>query len=240
LSANLGTVLPAMSIHAWLRWDAARRMLLPSGSVLEIGCGLGSIGAMLSRKYAYVGVEPDRDAYEVAVRRVNGTGRVLNLTVEDAPVGTFDMVWAFEVLEHIEDDVGAASRWVERVARGGRMIVSVPADPNRFGPTDEKAGHFRRYEPETLRSVLVEAGLIDVQVVAYGFPAGYLLEWGRNLYARGRAAGDMQARTAASGRWLQPRDWMAGGMYAMALPLRVTQRPFTRRGTGLVACGTRA
>jgi SAM-dependent methyltransferase len=227
-----------MSIHAWLRWDVARRMIPSSGSVIEIGCGLGSVGAMLARTHDYLGVEPDPEAFEVAVRRVNGTGRVLNVTVEDAPPGTFDVVCAFEVLEHIDDDVAAARAWAERVAPGGRLVVTVPADPDRFGATDVKAGHYRRYTREGLRAVLEKAGLTDLQVAAYGFPLGYLLEWGRNVYARGRANGGMAERTAASGRWLQPPDRLAAGTFAAALPFRVAQRPFRRHGTGLVGCGT--
>src|SRR3954470_10803721 len=94
-----------LTIRAWLRWDVVSR-LMPSEvrSVLEIGAGLGSTGAMLAARYDYTGLEPDTVAQAEASRRTRG--RVLNERAEDH-AGSYDVVCAFEVLEHIEDDVEA-------------------------------------------------------------------------------------------------------------------------------------
>ena len=232
--------LPPVSIHAWLRWDRTERMLpRPPARVLEIGCGLGSFGQLLATRYDYTGLEPDSEAYAAAAGRVGNLGRLLNVPVEELPPGTFDVVCAFEVLEHIEDDLAALRAWQAQLRPGGSLVLSVPAGRDRFGPTDLKAGHFRRYDVEDLRRVLVEAGYADVAVRAYGFPMGYALEWGRNLYASRHAGSESMAeRTSASGRWLQPPGWAAVGMWALAWPWRLVQRPFGGRGTGLVARAT--
>jgi SAM-dependent methyltransferase len=220
-----------------MRWDRAsplvpRRRL----RVLEIGCGLGAFGSLISSRHEYVGLEPDRDAYEIAVDRLGSDGRVLNVAFEDAAPESFDLVCAFEVLEHLEDDVAALRGWRTRIAEGGNVLVSVPAGSHRLGPADEKAGHFRRYDPSDLRAVLSEAGFGNPRIHAYGFPVGFALEWGRNLYAsRNPGASDMTERTAASGRWLQPPAWAATATWLAAWPCRIAQRPFGSRGTGLVA-----
>jgi SAM-dependent methyltransferase len=211
----------------------------PPAGVLEIGCGLGSFGRLLATHYDYTGLEPDPTAYAEAAERIGDLGRVLPIPVEELPPGAFDLVCAFEVLEHIEDDLGALRAWQAQLRPGGSLVVSVPAGRHRFGPTDVKAGHFRRYDVGDLRDLLAGAGYTDIIVRAYGFPMGYVLEWGRNLYASRHAGPEsMVERTSASGRWLQPPEWAGVGMWALAWPWRLVQRPFGGRGTGLVARAT--
>ena len=231
--------LPPLSPHAWLRYDAVER-LLPENvhRVLEIGAGLGSMGALLARRYSYLGLEPDASSFAIARERI-GEDKVVLADDEGYPASElFDVVCAFEVLEHLDDDRGALERWQRFLRPGGWLLVSVPAGRDRMGPADRHAGHVRRYDRADLEAVLTAAGLLDPTVVVYGFPLGYLLEAGRNVLAR-RTLADSTARerTSASGRWLQPPDWAAGATRALAFPFRLTQRPFakTSLGTGLVA-----
>jgi 2-polyprenyl-3-methyl-5-hydroxy-6-metoxy-1,4-benzoquinol methylase len=106
---------------AWLRYALIKRILPPGISdVLEIGCGQGALGARLSQRYHYLGVEPDRVSWTVAQRRISAVGRgeVRNVTVEALGDERFDLVCAFEVLEHIEDDAAAVKEWMTRVRPG--------------------------------------------------------------------------------------------------------------------------
>jgi SAM-dependent methyltransferase len=169
---------PAMSLNAWLRYDVIRRHLRdigPVGSVLEIGCGGGGLGARLAAASAYTGVELDDTSLDLARRRVAaaGGGRVLMGDERDvvAPEETFDLVCAFEVLEHIEDDLAALRTWTRRIRPGGHFMLSVPAGSDRFGPSDEMAGHYRRYDDSQLRAVLQQAGLQVVDLQAGRVPA---------------------------------------------------------------------
>jgi SAM-dependent methyltransferase len=231
-----------MTPHAWLRFDAIQRLLPSEGTtLLEIGTGQGSAGALLSRRFTYVGLEPDEASFEVATRRVGASGTVLNEPAESyEPPEPFDLVCAFEVLEHIENDRGALSSWLRHVRPGGWLLVSVPAGRHRFGPTDVKAGHHRRYDRDDLGACLSSSGLVAIEIVAYGFPLGYALEAGRNLYARkATTRGSLEARTAESGRWLQPPESAARLLQVASTPFRYAQRPFARTGlaTGFVARG---
>jgi SAM-dependent methyltransferase len=206
--------------------------------VLEVGCGLGGFGARMAARYDYTGVEQDETSFRVARSRVEPYGgRVVHGVVADVDAGPVDLVCAFEVLEHIEDDAGALREWTARLAPGGWILLSVPADPDRFGPSDVSAGHYRRYSPDQVEKVVLDAGLIDVEIIRYGWPLGYITEGLRNRIAArrlSRADNSMQARTASSGRQFQPGP-TTGPLVALAtMPFVAVQRLRPDRGVGLV------
>jgi SAM-dependent methyltransferase len=241
---------PPLSLHAWLRWAAIERLLNghEPRTVLEIGAGLGSVGVLLARRFDYVGLELDEPAVTAARARFTRQGadstRLLHGGLELVAGRQFDLVCAFEVLEHLEDDHGALEEWRGYVAPGGSLLISVPADPSRFGLADEKAGHFRRYSRAGMEELLQTKGFTEIRMLNYGFPAGYALEGARNVLARRelRKARTQWERTLESGRWLQPAGWMAPVTRWGAVPLSLLQRPFMKRdlGTGLVALALRA
>jgi SAM-dependent methyltransferase len=243
------TKIPPLSIHAWLRYDAIQRLLVQIAprTVLEIGVGQGSVGVLLADRFEYVGVDLDEQAILTARRRLERYGldarRLLHGGLEQVIGRTFDLVCAFEVLEHCEDDRATLEEWLTFVAPDGALLLSVPANPARFGVADEKAGHFRRYSRPDLERTLESAGFTDVRMLNYGVPAGYVLEGARNVLARRelRRRLTYEERTLESGRWLQPPESAALITRVLAAPLRLVQRPFMQsdRGTGLVALAMR-
>lgn len=235
-----------MSASAWLRWDVVARVLGDGelGSVLEIGCGMGGFAARLAGRGQYLGVESDEVSARAAADRLRevGRGEVRQGTVDDVvePGRTFDLVCAFEVLEHLEDDRAALASWTRRLAPGGRLLISTPARPELFGADDELAGHYRRYDAEPLGELLRDAGLRDVSVTVYGGPLGYGLKRAREVVARRRIVRgptSMAERTSGSGRLLQPPPALALVTQAGTAPFRLAQRRWPGRGTGLVAVG---
>jgi glycosyltransferase involved in cell wall biosynthesis len=244
--------LPPLTPHATLRWAVVAPLVasLVPGRVLEIGCGRGAAGARIAALpgVEYTGVEPDEQSYRAAAAVLGDLGTVVNGTddvVRDDGRGPWDMVCAFEVLEHLDDDRGALTRWRELTTPGGHLVLSVPAWQSRFGPMDEFVGHYRRYDPESLSGRLAETGWQEVRLVEYGQVAGPLLERVRNRVATRRMASpdaprDQDARTHGSGRLLQPRRVATG------LAVRVAMAPFAALrpvlpgpGTGLVAVARR-
>jgi len=235
------TVAAPLTPNAWLRYELIKR-ILPAGisDVLEVGCGQGSLGTRLAQRYRYLGVEPDRVSWSVASARIGAAGgEVRNIAVEELGDDRFDLVCAFEVLEHIEDDAAALKEWSSRLRANGWLLLSVPAHQHRFGPGDEMAGHFRRYDPAAMTALLTRCGFTEIQLRQYGFPLGYLLEAGRNLIGRRRLAARRDAplaeRTAGSGRLLQPSSALQGAVTRWGTaPFRLMERAFPNTGTGLV------
>ncbi len=240
--------LPPFTLNAWLRYDLIERTLDELDgveSILEIGAGRGALAARLATRYRYVGVEPDAASCEAAKEALGrlGSGEMVCGDVSALPDGdAFDAVCAFEVLEHIEDDVAALREWRGRLWPGGWLLVSVPLYQRRYAAADRFVGHFRRYDPEPLGELLREAGFTEVRLQTFGFPLGHVLERSRNLLARvARPDESREERTGASGRRFQPSGRTGLATQAVSAPFRILQRPFydTRLGAGLFAVARR-
>jgi SAM-dependent methyltransferase len=237
---NIDAVAP-MTPSAWLRYDVIERTLPPGVTdVLEIGCGQGALAARLSRRYRYIGVEPDETSCSVARQRLamTGTGEARNISFDELGDEQFDLVCAFEVLEHIENDAAAVKEWATRLRSGGWLLLSVPAYQSRYGAADELVGHFRRYDPDVMTALLSSCGFTQIRVQHYGVPLGYLLEAARNFIGRRRlsstAPASVAERTAGSGRLLQPSGLTGLVNRYGTVPFRLAQRAFPKSGTGLV------
>jgi SAM-dependent methyltransferase len=232
---------PALSPSASLRLPLIERWLaiIAPSSVLEAGSGMGAMSWRFASRFDYRGYEPDPTSYSEAARRLArlGKGEVRNEPVPEQPDRSFDLLAAFEVLEHIEDDRGTLSNWVRWLTPGGHVLISVPAHPDRFGPCDEMAGHCRRYERDGLASLLRSSGLEPLSIESWGMPLGYLLEAGRNVLARRRL--DKDVGTAGSGRFFQPPAALGRTVELALRPAAFAQRPFhdTEMGIGYVAVG---
>lgn len=123
-------------------------------SVLDIGCGTGLVLEAL-RAYGHpVGIDFSRLAMAYCVKR--GIERLVCGRVETLPFGdgTFDLLLALDLLEHIDDDA-ALLRELWRVCRpGGRLLISVPAYPFLWSEHDEALHHYRRYTRAALRQLI--------------------------------------------------------------------------------------
>lgn len=146
-------------------WYRERRHLLASavrgmtpGSALDIGAaGGGNTRVLRSLGWRPVALEYGQEGAQIA--RERGLS-VLRGDMVHLPVGdkTLDLVVAFDVLEHIEDDHAAASE-AHRVLRpGGTLLVAVPADPKLWSAHDTAVGHVRRYLRPDLTALLTGAG----------------------------------------------------------------------------------
>ena len=146
---------------------------LPPGKFVEIGAGTGELTkAFLKRGYSgtcYDIGSVNRDTLRENLA-VYGNDVVVANSLDDVPYNHFDYLLAFEVLEHIDDDLSALQDWRRYLKDGGVAIISVPSHMKKYGPTDKAVGHLRRYERDELTALFRKAGFTDCRVHSYGFP----------------------------------------------------------------------
>jgi SAM-dependent methyltransferase len=183
------------------RFPQARRPI----DILDFGCGTGAFLEHLER---FGGVSAvDADPHAVAFCHARGrTEVVLAPPAAALPFGdgSFDLVTTLDVIEHIDDDVGALAE-LRRVLRpGGLLLVAVPAHPFLWGKQDEVAHHRRRYTAGTLRRALKEAGFAVERTSYFNtflFPPIAAVRLGRRLLRRpGPAESDFDLGPAALNR----------------------------------------
>ena len=126
--------------------------------ILDVGCGTGANLLLLSKYGQAEGVDVSEDA--LAFCRARGLDKVTLGAGEEMPYadGTFDLVTAFVVVEHMDEDL-AGLKEMRRVLRpGGRVLLFVPTFMFLWGLQDDVSNHRRRYRLPELRRVLEQAG----------------------------------------------------------------------------------
>src|SRR3954454_8212112 len=146
-------------------WYRERRHLLARalrgvrpGTALDVGAaGGGNTRVLRDLGWRAVALEYGAEGAGVARERGLATLRADATALPVAPE-SLDLVVAFDVLEHIEDD-DAAVACVRRALRpGGRFVVAVPCDPKLWSAHDEAVAHVRRYTRQDLTDVLTRGG----------------------------------------------------------------------------------
>ncbi len=155
--------LAALEDGHW--WYRERRHLLRErvrglrpGLALDVGAaGGGNTRVLRELGWRATALEYGVDGAQVAAQRGLPTLRG-DATALPVASGCCDLVVAFDVLEHLEDDLGAAREVLRALRPGGTFVVAVPADPRLWSAHDEAVDHVRRYTRPTLTTVLVRAG----------------------------------------------------------------------------------
>jgi SAM-dependent methyltransferase len=126
--------------------------------ILDAGCGSGRNMIELARHGTVTGVELSETSVDLARARNSGeviAGSVLEMPFAD---GSFDLAVSLDVIEHLDDDLGALRELRRTVAPGGSLLITVPAYSWLWSGHDEINHHHRRYTRRSLRAVAEQAG----------------------------------------------------------------------------------
>ena len=133
--------------------------------ILEIGCGTGHNLAMLG-KFGHVDAR-ELEARAIAERRVGRTVMSAPLPeLKDVKMRHYDLIGAFDVIEHIDDDGAAIASIAGRLKPGGTLVVTVPAHGWMWSAHDVVNHHRRRYSKRALKR-LIEASPLKLDKIGY-------------------------------------------------------------------------
>jgi SAM-dependent methyltransferase len=151
--------------HHW--WYKERRALLARelqrlpvpGRALDIGAaGGGNTRVLRAHGWQALALEYAPTAALIARERgidvVRGDARELPVKA-----GGCDLVTAFDILEHIEEDYLAAAEIARVLRPGGVALIAVPCNMALWSAHDEAVGHVRRYSRASLAGLAEKAGL---------------------------------------------------------------------------------
>ena len=167
--------------------------------VLEIGAGVGNMSLHLMPRSSYwaTDVNPHYVDYLVSMQNTRPymqVARTNAMAGETYPAGQrFDTVVCLNVVEHLEDDVGALRNIWKVLDDGGRAIVLVPCGPRLYGTLDEVLGHCRRYTEHQLVDASRQAGFQVEQIIKFNRP-GVVGWWLNGKILRRRKFGLAQIR----------------------------------------------
>jgi SAM-dependent methyltransferase len=161
--------------HWWYRArrkilaDLIRREAQPpvNAQILEIGCGTGHNLAMLGEFGHVDGLELDDEARALSEKRLGRKVMSSPLPeLTEVPDHHYDLIGAFDVIEHIDDDKAALASIATKLKPGGKFIMAVPAHQWMWSAHDVVNHHKRRYSRHALKA-LIEGSPLDLLKVGY-------------------------------------------------------------------------
>lgn len=133
--------------------------------ILNVGSGTGGTISVLESHGDVINVDVSNES--IRYLRKHGYSAII-FDGEALPFSDeeFDLVVAFDVLEHIEDHSKALTEWRRVLKKGGTMFLTVPAHPWLWSEFDEENNHYRRY---TRKSLIDVFGNNQIEKISYVF-----------------------------------------------------------------------
>jgi cyclopropane fatty-acyl-phospholipid synthase-like methyltransferase len=164
--------------HFWIqrRFDVLRRLagsLIPiAGEIAEVGCGHGLLQRQIEETYKreVTGFDLNEFALKQSLARLSNIF-CYDIHQQDPSLRQrFDLVFLFDVLEHMADEDQFLRAVMFHLAPGGKLVLNVPAGKWAYSAYDEAAGHVRRYSIRSLEDTAGRNRLHIAKSSYWGLP----------------------------------------------------------------------
>ena len=149
---------------------ALKRYFPRAESFLEIGCGTGFVLSGIRKGLpglSLAGSEAFSAGLSLAAQRLPGV-ELFQMDARRIPFREeFDVIGAFDVLEHIKEDSEVLSQMYQATRKAGGIVVTVPHHPFLWSPVDDYARHVRRYKSRELADKVKRAGFEVIRVTSF-------------------------------------------------------------------------
>jgi SAM-dependent methyltransferase len=152
-----------------------------SGNILEIGSGIGNISNYFLQNNQTITLSDIRDNYcDVLRKKYNDNPNlqdVVKLDIVDDDfdtkyanlIGTFDSIYALNIVEHVKDDKLAIENCKKLLKKGGNLVILVPAYQSLYNQFDEELEHYRRYNQKSLNKLFIDNDLNIIHKQYFNF-----------------------------------------------------------------------
>ena len=183
-SAEIRQLAAVEDRHWWYKERRAvlgrelRRLAAP-GRALDIGAAAGGNTRVL-QAHGWQALALDYSQAAVGIARARGID-AMRTDARDLPVASaaLDLVTAFDVLEHIDEDYLVTAEIARALRPGGTALISVPCDMALWSAHDEACGHVRRYDRASLTDVIQKAGLVIDRMWSWNVLMRPVVAWRR-------------------------------------------------------------
>lgn len=167
-------------------------------SFLEVGCGTGFVLSGVAERFpdaTLVGSEIFTAGLVHAAKRLPSV-QLVQLDARRLPYNEeYDIVAAFDVIEHIREDDQALASFFRATKPGGGCLITVPQHQWLWSSVDEQACHVRRYSAHELHSKIENAGfriLMSTSFVSILLPAMLLSRLVAKRSAKSESADELR------------------------------------------------
>jgi SAM-dependent methyltransferase len=249
---NFSILASVTSDHFWF---APRSRLLVSliaryfpaaDSFLEIGCGTGIVLKPIAAMKPWrrlVGAELHPTGLSEARRVVGGSAEFVQMDARRIPAReVFDVIGAFDVIEHIAEDEAVLASMHSAIRPGGGVVLAVPQHPFLWSEFDEVSHHERRYRRGELESKLARAGFDIVFSASYTVALFPAMVASRLLRGRRAPVIAKDSASTSDGSELQLPGWLnafARGVLQAEVTLTLAGLHFPFGGSRMVVARKR-
>jgi len=149
---------------------ALRKYFPQAKSLFEIGCGTGFVLSGIQQALPEVnlcGSEVFSAGLTFAAEWLPGV-ELFQMDARRIPFREeFDVIGAFDVLEHVEEDEDVLAQMHQATRPNGGILITVPRHPFLWSPVDEYARHVRRYTARELTQKVRRAGYEVTRVTSF-------------------------------------------------------------------------
>ena len=134
--------------NLWIKYIIFKIMRFLKDDVLEVGAGLGSFTRGYMKNFHSITLtDTDDDNLNLLKKNFlhNQNINIIKSSIKDIEK-KFNTIIYFNVLEHIKDDISEIKSALEKLNRGGHLIILVPAHQKMYSKFDKAIGHYKRYD----------------------------------------------------------------------------------------------
>lgn len=149
---------------------AIRQYFSGASNFFEIGCGTGFVLSAVEKAFPHFSLYGS-DIYVEGLKFAKGRLRqavLLQMDARKIPFeDEFDVIGAFDILEHVKEDSLVLSQMHQALRKGGGIILTVPQHNFLWSQFDEASCHLRRYNAAELKAKVKDSGFEMIKMTSF-------------------------------------------------------------------------